>query len=230
MILQDALDSLDEGILITDENDKVVYMNSAYGHLFQLAACTENMKDHFELLHSRFSRIGEVELEQELNVVVRFQEQTFQLYKRQLRENGENYLYYRLIDVTPQEKLKEQYNQVIEEMVVHVMKISKGYALIHLPPLYSEDLKIILLERVPLACQNQHVTRLALYLSSISEMDPGWPDLLEKLTKTLKLLGIEVVLAGIRPSFVLQVTRAGIRFNHVRTFLNLEQATAYLSK
>ncbi|ARI78332.1 PAS domain-containing protein [Halobacillus mangrovi] len=230
MIFRDALDSLDEGILITDVNDEVVYMNPAYGHLFQLQACTANMKDHFELLNSSFSRLDQVELEQELTVVVRFQEQIYQLYKRQLSDNGETYLLYRLIDVTPQEKLKEQYNQVIEEMVVHVMKINKGYALIYLPPLYSEDLKIILLERVPLACQNQHITKLALYLSSISEMDPGWPGLLEKLTKTLKLLGVEVVLAGIRPSFVLQVTRAGIRFNHVRTFLDLEQATAYLSK
>ncbi|KHE67100.1 PAS domain-containing protein [Halobacillus sp. BBL2006] len=235
MILQDAMDSLEEGILITDEKQEVVYMNLAYGRLFHLSADSKKkMREHLDFLNSRFPS-GQDEAEAEeardcVSIVYQEHEFFYQLHKRLLYENGETYVYYRLSDRSQLEKLKKQQRQVIEEMTVNVLKISSGCALLHLPPLYSEDLQITLLERVPRVCQEKQVMKLALYLSSVTEMDPGWPILLEKLTMTLRLIGVEVALVGLRPSFVIQVTKAGIRIEHVRTFLDLEQAASYFLK
>ncbi|WLR47818.1 STAS domain-containing protein [Halobacillus litoralis] len=149
------------------------------------------------------------------------------IYTKRFIHEGENFILIRIFNRTEQSKREKELIHMIGEMTANIVTIAKGYALLPLQPILREEQRHILLERVPVLCQEQNVSRLAIQFSGITSIDEEWAVLLKNLMMSLRMLGIEVVLAGMRPQVVMQFTENHIQLDGVRTFMNVQQATKY---
>jgi|GEM_PF-4651632 len=236
VLLRNAMDLLDEGVLILNKDFKVTYVNPAYVRMFELEeerVIGEHIHDIYPNL-PQSKRVVSHTFEKEKDITVesmefhwRGKEMILQFQTKRFIHEGEWYVLSRIVDITEQFQREKHLIHMIEEMTANVVTIAKGYALLPLQPILREDQRLILLERVPVQCQEQNVTRLVIQFSGISEIDQEWAVLLRNLMHSLKLLGIEVVLAGMRPKVVRQFTENKIMLNDVRTFMNIRQATKY---
>ncbi|QAS51903.1 PAS domain-containing protein [Halobacillus litoralis] len=236
MLLRNAMDLLDEGVLICDEEFTVTYVNPAYLEMFQLQDVRivgENLHDIYPDLAPEKKVITKSKEEKDevtfegMDFHWKGKDMVLQLYTKQFSHEGQTFILTRIFDITEQAQREKQLVHMIEEMTANVVMIAKGYALLPLQPILREEQRHILLERVPVLCQEQNVSRLAIQFSGITVIDQEWAVLLKNLMMSLKLLGIEVVLAGMRPQVVMQFTQNNIKLEGVRTFMNIQQATKY---
>ncbi|SFK22521.1 PAS domain S-box-containing protein [Halobacillus dabanensis] len=236
MLLRNALDLLEEGVVITDEEFTITYVNPAYVKMFQLEQeriVGEKLNDIYPDLAPE-KRILSKSVEQKENINYegmdfhwRGKDMVLHISTKRFTYEGEDYTMIRIFDITEQAKREKQLINMIEEMTANIVTIAKGYALLPLQPILREEQRHILIEKVPVLCQEQKVDRLAIQFSGIASIDEEWADLLKDLMISLKLLGIEVVLAGMRPEVVMQFAQNHIRLDGVRTFMNIQQATKY---
>ncbi|GAK09776.1 STAS domain-containing protein [Geomicrobium sp. JCM 19038] len=68
------------------------------------------------------------------------------------------------------------------------------------------------------------LTCIVIDLSGINSINTWFAQNLSNLIQALRLLGIIVVLSGMRPELSQTIVRLGIRFKNTRTYLTLEQA------
>ncbi|GAJ99534.1 STAS domain-containing protein [Geomicrobium sp. JCM 19055] len=68
------------------------------------------------------------------------------------------------------------------------------------------------------------LTCIVIDLSGINSINTWFAQHLSNLIQALRLLGIKVVLSGMRPELSQTIVRLGIRFKNTRTYLTLEQA------
>ncbi|WP_226585024.1 PAS domain-containing protein [Halobacillus litoralis] len=236
MILKSAMDLLDEGVLVSDESYKITYVNPAYIEMFRLKE--ERIIGSY--LHDLYpdidhdKRIVTKTIEQKEEFFIddyhfhwRGKDLVLQIYTKRFSYEGGDYVLTRIFNITEQYHREQQLIRMIEEMTANIVTIAKGYALLPLQPILREEQRHVLLERVPILCQKQNVSRLAIQFSGIISIDEEWAGLLRDLILSLKLLGIEVVLAGMRPEVVIQFTQNNIHLDGVRTFMNIQQATKY---
>lgn len=238
MVFHDAMDSLDEGILILDEKADVFYVNPFYVQMFQLRS-PEDVEDHCHLIILKVKEARKVDGQvsdekKELVTDVHLQWQGSEMFlnlrmKRFITDDGKFELI-RVVDVTEEAQREKRLEYMIEEMTANVVSIAKGFAILPLQPILKEGQGSILLNRVPVQCQEQSVTRLVIQFSSITDIDQELAWLMTNLISSLKLLGVEVAIAGLRPQVVLQFTHNGIKLEGVRTFMNIQQATKHFLK
>lgn len=236
MLLRNALDLLEEGVVITDEEFTITYVNPAYVKMFQLEQdriVGEKLNDIYPDLAPE-KRLLSKSIEQQEDMSYegmdfhwRGRDMVLHISTKRFTHEGEDYTMVRIFDITEQAKREKQLIYMIEEMTANIVTIAKGYALLPLQPILREEQRHILLEKVPVLCQEQKVDRLAIQFSGIISIDEEWAALLKNLMMSLKLLGIEVVLAGMRPEVVMQFARNHIQLDGVRTFMNVQQATKY---
>ncbi|MGV2620500.1 PAS domain-containing protein [Halobacillus sp. ACCC02827] len=232
MLMQNAMDLLDEGVLISDKQYRIAYANPAYGRIFEL--------EMEEIIGRKFSElypdsdmlelaVGNDAREEvaEKQHRIRGKEVVLEWFTKSFREDGEVYILARVRDKTAEKEKEDRLTYIIEEMTVNIVTIAKGFGLLPLQPILREAQKETLLTRVPAACQKKQIDRLAIQFASITSIDEAWGDLLRRLIQNLQLLGVEVALAGLRPEVAMQFTNYRIRLDGVRTFRNLQQATRY---
>ncbi|WP_431800510.1 PAS domain-containing protein [Halobacillus andaensis] len=236
MLLKHAVDLLDEGVVITNEDYIVTYVNPAYIKMFDLhqeELIGKSLQELFpEEEKSKQITIQSIKNNKELSVDRLYypwkeKEMVLEVYTKFFEHEGERYVITRIFDQTRKAKEEEQLVHMIEEMTANVVTIAKGYALLPLQPILREEQKHILLERVPAQCREQSISRLAIQFSGITAIDNDWAVLLKNLVMNLQMLGIEVVLAGMRPRVVMQFTQNGIELSDVKSFMNIQQATKY---
>jgi len=68
------------------------------------------------------------------------------------------------------------------------------------------------------------LTCIVIDLSGINSINTWFAQNLSNLIQALRLLGIKVVLSGMRPELSQTIVRLGIRFKNICTYLTLEQA------
>ncbi|GGF24414.1 hypothetical protein GCM10010954_24140 [Halobacillus andaensis] len=236
MLLKHAVDLLDEGVVITSQDFVVTYVNPAYLHMFDLhneELIGRSLQDLFpDEEKSKQITIQSITEKKELSVERlsypwRGKEMILQVYTKLFEHEGEMYVITRIFDQTEVAKEEKELVHMIEEMTANVVTIAKGYALLPLQPILREEQKHILLDRVPEQCRSQNISRLAIQFSGITDINNEWAVLLKNLVMNLQLLGIEVVLAGLRPQVVMQFTQNGIQLEGVKSFMNVQQATKY---
>ncbi|MBN8236017.1 PAS domain-containing protein [Halobacillus kuroshimensis] len=236
MILQAAMDLLDEGVLISDDQYIITYVNPAFIELFGL----QGNQVTGESLHTLFPdidperRVVTNSTKEQRPLIIddypmqwQGEEYVFKVHTRPFTYEGKGYNLTRIFDRTQSYYREKQLIHIIEEMTANVVKVADGFALLPLQPILREEQKEVLLTRVPELCQNQRIDRLAVQFSGIVSVEDEWVHLLRDLIVSLQLLGIEVVLAGMRPQVVMQFTQNRISLSGVRTFKNLPQAADY---
>ncbi|MCP3030224.1 PAS domain-containing protein [Halobacillus sp. A1] len=236
MLLRHAVDLLDEGVVITDQNYEITYVNPAYVQIFELQnerIIGENIKELFPH-EDKSKQITAKTIEDKIERSVerlpykwRGKEMVLQIYTKTFEHEGKSFVLTRVYDLTETAEGEKQLVQMIEDMTANVVTIAKGYALLPLQPILREEQKHILLERVPEQCRDQNISRLAIQFSGISSINQEWAVLLKNLVRNLQLLGIEVVLAGLRPQVVMQFTQNGVELADIKSFMNVQQATKY---
>lgn len=93
----------------------------------------------------------------------------------------------------------------------------------------TERSKLLIEETLNLANRPQ-LERLILDLSGVYMIDTMVADQIFKVVDSLKLLGVETILTGIRPEFAQTMISLGLNFNHIKKMANIEQAIdLYLS-
>lgn len=236
MLLRNAMDLLGEGVLISDEEYTITYVNPAYVKMFQLeeerivgeklSRLYPDLAPEKKVLSKSMKEQKDIEFEG-LEFHWQGKDMVLHIYTKRFTHEGEIFFLIRIFDITKQSKREKELIHMIEEMTANIVTIAKGYALLPLQPILREEQRHILLERVPVLCQEQKVSRLAIQFSGITSIDEEWAILLKNLMMNLKLLGIEVVLAGMRPQVVMQFAQNHIQLEGVRTFMNVQQATKY---
>ncbi|REJ08654.1 PAS domain-containing protein [Halobacillus trueperi] len=236
MLLRNAMDLLDEGVLISDEEYTITYVNPAYVKMFQLEEerivgeklnhLYPDLAPEKKLLSKSIQEKKDIGFEG-MDFHWQGRDMVLHFYTKRFTHEGESFVLIRIFDMTEQSKKEKELIHMIEEMTANIVTIAKGYALLPLQPILREEQRDILLARVPVLCQEQNVSRLAIQFSGITSIDEEWAVLLKNLMMSLRLLGIEVVLAGMRPQVVMQFVQNHIQLDGVRTFMNVQQATKY---
>ncbi|MCA1024093.1 PAS domain-containing protein [Halobacillus litoralis] len=239
MIVQKAMDLLDEGVLISDDQFVITYTNPAFMELFQLqgGAVTGESLHHLFPDIDQEKRVVTNSTKNQQPVVIdhypmrwKGKAYVFKIHTKPFTYEGRTYNLTRVFDKTESYNREKQLIHMIEEMTANVVKVADGFALLPLQPILRDEQKEVLLTRVPELCQNQRIDRLAVEFSGIVSVEDEWVHLLRDLVVSLQLLGIEVVLAGMRPQVVMQFTQNRISLAGVRTFRNLPQAADYFLK
>lgn len=136
-----------------------------------------------------------------------------------------NALSKRYHDLT-QEKLRKQ-KKLIEEIHSPVISVSKSTAVLPLIGAIDESRASSLFESVPEKCARKQVSCLIIDLSGVSYMDTFFANHLFQLVKTLKLIGIEAILSGIRPEVAQTAVHLGLNFSSIKTYHELRTALFY---
>jgi rsbT co-antagonist protein RsbR len=85
----------------------------------------------------------------------------------------------------------------------------------------------ILIENALTKSSEYHLAWLIMDLSAVPIIDTMVADQLFKVIRGLELIGVNVVLSGIRSEIAQTMVGLGIKIDHVKTFANLHQAVAY---
>ncbi|WP_046175690.1 STAS domain-containing protein [Domibacillus indicus] len=118
--------------------------------------------------------------------------------------------------------------KLIEEIDSPIIPVSRGIAVLPLIGTMDESRAASLFETVPVKCAQKHVTHLVMDLSGINNLDTFVANQLFGLIQSLKLLGIQTALSGIRPEVAQTAIQLGLSFDQVPTFHGLPQALEYL--
>ncbi|OES46569.1 STAS domain-containing protein [Domibacillus iocasae] len=131
--------------------------------------------------------------------------------------------YYRLT----RSRLRGQ-EKLIEEIDSPIIPVSKGIAVLPLIGIMDERRAASLFESVPVKCTQKKVTHLVMDLSGMNNIDTFGANQLFQLTQSLRLLGVQAVLSGIRPEIAQTAIHLGLNFSQIKTFHGLPQALAHL--
>jgi rsbT co-antagonist protein RsbR len=82
-------------------------------------------------------------------------------------------------------------------------------------------------EHVLLECKNLSIHQLIIDLSGVYEVNPLFQEGIMKLIDSLKLLGIEPTLTGMRPEMSLKFIEVGIKLSNINIFQSLSKAVEH---
>jgi rsbT co-antagonist protein RsbR len=85
----------------------------------------------------------------------------------------------------------------------------------------------IMTEHVLLECKNLSIHQLIIDLSGVYEVNPLFQEGIMKLIDSLKLLGIEPTLTGMRPEMSLKFIEVGITLSTINIFQSLSKAVEH---
>jgi rsbT co-antagonist protein RsbR len=127
-----------------------------------------------------------------------------------------------------QEKVQTELDKQINVLTAKVVPLLEGVAVLPLSGAIGQDKARQLLESVPVNVQEQEVSRLIIDCSGIYEIDDLVIDSLLQLNYTLKLIGVECILTGIRPQLAVETVRLGIDTTDIITFSKVKDALSFL--
>ncbi|MEL3971378.1 STAS domain-containing protein [Rossellomorea oryzaecorticis] len=85
----------------------------------------------------------------------------------------------------------------------------------------------MMIEHVLLECKNLSIHQLIIDLSGVYEVNPLFQEGIMKLIDSLKLLGIEPTLTGMRPEMSLKFIEVGINLSTINIFQSLSKAVEH---
>ncbi|TMW70633.1 STAS domain-containing protein [Alteribacter natronophilus] len=130
-------------------------------------------------------------------------------------------------DLTHQRRREEDMKRMILDMTVNVVPLSDEVGVLPLPPILRDEQKWIIVEKTAEICRNERFSKLAINLSGITSLDEELGDILVRLIEVLRILGVEVILTGVRHETAADFAGLEIEFDRIRVYQNLKQAVEY---
>jgi len=117
----------------------------------------------------------------------------------------------------------------IDELSIPVVRITKEIGVIPLVGEIDTHRAQILMENALKQGNTYRLSWLIIDLSAVPIIDTMVADQLFKVVAALKLIGIDVVLSGIRSEIALTMVQLGVKLNDIVTFNTLYRALEYTS-
>jgi rsbT co-antagonist protein RsbR len=115
----------------------------------------------------------------------------------------------------------------IDELSVPIVRMTETVGILPLVGDLDTKRAQILIENALTKSSEYHLAWLIMDLSAVPIIDTMVADQLFKVIRGLELIGVNVVLSGIRSEIAQTMVGLGIKIDHVKTFANLHQAVAY---
>ena len=115
----------------------------------------------------------------------------------------------------------------IDELSVPIVRMTETVGILPLVGDLETKRAQILIENALTKSSEYHLAWLIMELSAVPIIDTMVADQLFKVIRGLELIGVNVVLSGIRSEIAQTMVGLGIKIDHVKTFASLHQAVAY---
>ena len=115
----------------------------------------------------------------------------------------------------------------IDELSVPIVRMTETVGILPLVGDLDTKRAQILIENALTKSSEYHLAWLIMDLSAVPIIDNMVADQLFKVIRGLELIGVNVVLSGIRSEIAQTMAGLGIKIDHVKTFASLHQAVAY---
>ncbi|MFP3663519.1 STAS domain-containing protein [Priestia sp. SIMBA_032] len=115
----------------------------------------------------------------------------------------------------------------IDELSVPIVRMTETVGILPLVGDLDTKRAQILIENALTKSSEYHLAWLIMDLSAVPIIDTMVADQLFKVIRGLELIGVNVVLSGIRSEIAQTMVDLGIKIDHVKTFASLHQAVAY---
>ncbi|RFU68981.1 STAS domain-containing protein [Peribacillus saganii] len=120
-------------------------------------------------------------------------------------------------------KLKVQ-QELIDEINSPVIPVVDDVAVLPLIGLIDESRAESILQSIPDKCVRKNIAHLVIDVSGANYLDTSVAHRLYQLINVISLLGINSIIAGVRPDVAQTAIKLGIDFSHLKTFSDLKQA------
>lgn len=149
--------------------------------------------------------------------------------KEQLRElvtNGMDQIILSYVEKSNRLLLQklEAKESIINELSAPVISLNKSSALLPLIGEIDEERAAVILEHSLEACSKKQVSELFIDLSGVAGIDTHVAHQIFGLIRSLKLIGVQPVLAGMRPEIAQTSVNLGIKFQDVPIASSLARA------
>ncbi|WP_161524791.1 PAS domain S-box protein [Alteribacter lacisalsi] len=145
-------------------------------------------------------------------------------------DNGSPCIISLFTDLTSQRKQEEDMKRMILDMTVNVVPLSNEVGVLPLPPILRDEQKWVIVEKTAQICREERFSKLAVNLSAISSLDEELGEILIRLIEVLRILGVEVILTGVRYEIAEEFAKLEIDFSRIKIYQNLKQAIEYFFK
>lgn len=115
----------------------------------------------------------------------------------------------------------------IDELSVPIVRMTEEIGILPLVGDLDTKRAQILMENALTKGSEYHLKLLIIDLSAVPIIDTMVADQVFKVIAALRLIGINVVLSGIRPEIAQTMVNLGIEMNRIKTFSSLHQAVTY---
>jgi rsbT co-antagonist protein RsbR len=126
--------------------------------------------------------------------------------------------------VQSHQETMEKAKTAFVELSVPVVPVASGIAILPLIGNIDTERANIIMEETLKAASRLNLSQLVLDLSGVMIVDTMVADQLFKIIASLKLLGVDTILTGIRPEIAQTIVHIGIDFKKLSLKANLQQA------
>ncbi|MFA1509372.1 MULTISPECIES: STAS domain-containing protein [Priestia] len=132
-----------------------------------------------------------------------------------------------LRDYTERIKLAQY---ALDELSIPIVQMTKETGILPLVGALDTQRAGILMENALAKCNEYNLRCLIIDLSAVPIIDTMVANQLFKVIAGLQLIGVSVVLSGIRSEIAQTMVSLGITITHIRTFSSLHQAVSYTNR
>ncbi|MFT9849194.1 PAS domain-containing protein [Aneurinibacillus sp. REN35] len=235
-----VLEQLDTGILMIDTNLHITFMNAACERILGIRRdelLGHNIDEFLDQPSQHLRGLQQtVEEKQELlfDVMPYRRGENYKYLRQQtrlLREEGQIIgAMAELRDITGYVEKERELQTIIRDMTVHIVPVTDTIGALPLQPIIGTSHKDILLERTLTICMGLHLEKLAVDLTAISSIEDEFAHTLMQMISALRLVGIQVIITGIRPEVAMTLIDSAPELDDCPSFARLSQALAYFEE
>ncbi|PLR95099.1 STAS domain-containing protein [Bacillus sp. T33-2] len=114
--------------------------------------------------------------------------------------------------------------ELIDEINSPIIPVMDDVAVLPLIGLIDEARAESIFETIPGKCAEKNIAHLVIDVSGMNNIDTSVAHKLYQLTDVIRLLGINSIIAGVRPEVAQTAINLGFDLSHLETFSDLKQA------
>ncbi|WP_181186031.1 PAS domain S-box protein [Alkalicoccus urumqiensis] len=207
-MLKTAFDFIDEGILITDEELRVQFINKAFERLFSLNREEVSGAPVYEIFPDIPEREKMLERTKRQASGQKAPEFTFPW-------NGRNYVLQaetevgktedgtffiaKVTDLTDHVQEQERLMKAVDDLSSKVILLHDDIGILPLYPFLTEDQGERTIHHAMKQCTEEQLSMLIVDLSAIKDLEDTYVNMLTRLLQMLSLLGLDVKISGVQP-------------------------------
>ncbi|MBM7095295.1 PAS domain S-box protein [Bacillus sp. H-16] len=235
-MFKEALNQMQQPVIINTEDYIISYVNDAYEELFELKS-EDIVGKHLHDVFTDTPQENQVVTEMIDNDIRKFSKKvTHKLggeilfldsVSKRFEYEGEKYVMTRFEDLTEHARQEKELKKMIIDMTVNVVPLSDTIGVLPLPPILRDEQKWVIVEKTAQICREKRFSKLAINLSAIRTLDEELGDIIIRLIEVLRVLGVDVILTGVRHEIAADFSQVDLDFDRIKVYQNLKQAVEY---